>query len=263
MTFDKLIQREDFLLFLIATLAAFLIAASDLAATAELGKLSNYAYWLIRIYIECFFFATFRIAIGRYITVTHSEVAIFLLATLFSLFPFVLSVISYDLILGFPELGLGDQSLAEASKLKAYFLELVYLSDNHLALCLLLSLPKILALTSASKSAAEEPTEIEHLPDLNGQIIWVEAQEHYIRIVTTTETKTVLYRFSDFIRELSNHHGMQVHRSHWVSLSAIAEKLQEGQSTKVRLNTGDIIPVSRTYRVALDMALENNSTTNQ
>ncbi len=55
-------------------------------------------------------------------------------------------------------------------------------------------------------------------PSLDGQINHIEAQEHYIRVATSSERRMVLYRFSDAIREMPDTLGLQVHRSHWVRI---------------------------------------------
>ena len=46
--------------------------------------------------------------------------------------------------------------------------------------------------------------------------------------------------------------GMRVHRSHWVAHSAVDEVVIEGQSMKLKLHDGKIIPVSRTFRTAAE-----------
>jgi len=65
----------------------------------------------------------------------------------------------------------------------------------------------------------------------------------------------VLNRFSDVINDLTETNGLQVHRSHWVAMSAIEDVEQNGQSMQLRLVTGDSVPVSRSYRKATQTAL--------
>jgi DNA-binding LytR/AlgR family response regulator len=62
----------------------------------------------------------------------------------------------------------------------------------------------------------------------------------------------VLARFSDLLRELSRDEGMQVHRSHWIAISAVSKKEKSGQSMNLRLTTGDLVPVSRRYQQQVD-----------
>ncbi len=62
----------------------------------------------------------------------------------------------------------------------------------------------------------------------------------------------VLCRFSDALRDLSSADGVQVHRSHWVAHTAIAEVFRDGSNLRLRLKSGDIVPVSRSYRAGIE-----------
>ncbi len=176
--------------------------------------------------------------------------------------PFVLSVTAIDIVLGYPELGLDASENNPGPRLSALLWEGFVQADNHIALCLLLSLPRWMTIV---------PTAIENEPDklareteapatllasleppLSGAILWVEAQEHYVRITTKEETRMVLARFSDVIREMTKEQGMQVHRSHWVSKAAIVGKNKLGQNLCLTLSTGDSVPVSRSFRQRID-----------
>ena len=94
-------------------------------------------------------------------------------------------------------------------------------------------------------------------PPLSGRIIWIEAQEHYIRINTENESRMVLHRFADAIRELPASAGMQVHRSHWVCFSDIKALKREGQRLRLLLSSGDYVPVSRSYRQQVEESFQS------
>lgn len=76
-------------------------------------------------------------------------------------------------------------------------------------------------------------------------LLAVSADDHYVRVLTDQGEHRVLLRFSDALRELAEHEGTQVHRSHWVAKSSAAKIAKRGQSHKLHLKNGVEIPVSR------------------
>ncbi len=265
-------NREEQHMALTALFAAFLIAASQVAQDSPNSLSGAYLYWTARIGIEALLFFAARQALEKYLPETVSFAWVTGAAIAVSHLLFVLSVTAIDIVLGYPELGIGPTDSDPQSRIQAFMLELLYLSDNHIALCLLLSLPR-LALNAHSDAAAL-PTnqglpnngggvrEFPHTllsgidPPLDGTIIWVEAQEHYVRITTNNEVRMVLCRFSDMVRELPDDTGMQVHRSHWVASSGIARVARDGQNMKLVLHSGDSVPVSRSFRSTVETRLE-------
>ncbi|MGI9425680.1 MAG: LytTR family DNA-binding domain-containing protein [Hyphomicrobiaceae bacterium] len=254
----------------LAVLAALLIAASNVSQTGELTLPGVYAYWLVRILIEAGLFVLVRDAIEQHQTAPRPLWLTTGAAILISLVPFVLAITALDIVLGFPELGMESSESVAASKLREFGLELVYLLDNHLFLCLLLSVPRLVAGQReqghaievstagpnglASASRATILTEMD--PPLKGDVMWAEAQEHYVRLTTSEETRMVLIRFSDVLRDLPKDTGVRVHRSHWVALSAVSGAFKEGTNLRLKLQTGDIVPVSRSYRSDTERALQ-------
>lgn len=86
------------------------------------------------------------------------------------------------------------------------------------------------------------------LPQELGQnIIALSAEDHYVRVHTPKGNNLVLYRFSDAVREMPEERGLQVHRSHWVSLSAISRFEEANRGFQVILNDNLTIPVSQRY----------------
>ncbi|WP_108882429.1 LytTR family transcriptional regulator DNA-binding domain-containing protein [Anderseniella sp. Alg231-50] len=264
-------NREELFMALTALLAALLIASSQVAQSIPVSLPGTYLYWIVRIAIEALLFFTARQVLERYLTETVSFAWVTGIAIVVSHVLFVLSVTAMDIVLGYPELGIGTAGTDTQSRVQAFALELLYLSDNHIALCLLLSLPR-LALgafgSAVAQSAAQRlpgdhesvgelaPTLLSAIePPLDGQVIWAEAQEHYVRITTGNEVRMVLCRFSDIVRELPDARGMQVHRSHWVACSAIADAVRDGQNMKLVLLSGDSVPVSRSFRSAVETRL--------
>jgi len=265
-------NREELYMALTALFAALLIASGQVTQNIPVSLPGTYVYWIVRIAIEALLFFTARQVLEKYLSGTVSFTWTTGMAIVVSHVLFVLSVTAMDIILGYPELGIGTTGSDTQSRVRAFALELLYLSDNHIALCLLLTLPR-LALRTAGNLATQPA--IHQLPDnggsghdltptllsaidppLNGEIIWAEAQEHYVRITTSNEVRMVLCRFSDIVRELPGDRGMQVHRSHWVAHSAIARAVKDGQNMKLVLLSGDSVPVSRSFRSAVETRLE-------
>lgn len=264
-------QREEIYGVMVAVLAAMLIAASNVSQTAGLPLLGAYAYWLVRVLIEAGLFILVRDAIEKHFAEPRSAIMVVGAAIVVSLVPFVLAITALDIVLGYPELGLENSRSVSVSRFAEFGLELIYLLDNHIALCLLLTVPRIIVgqvagrTVSADLSSELRPSyshESEGAsifetmePPLEGDVLWAEAQEHYVRLTTPDETRMVLHRFSDILKDLPENAGVQVHRSHWVSFGAIAEAFKDGPNLRLRLQTGAIVPVSRSYRGTTEHAL--------
>ncbi|MFT5346702.1 MAG: hypothetical protein ACI9KS_001192 [Sulfitobacter sp.] len=96
---------------------------------------------------------------------------------------------------------------------------------------------------------------LERLPlDKRGALISLSVQDHYVDIVTANGREMVLMRLSDAMREASDVVGMQIHRSHWVSLSQITTVQRAGDAARVTLSNGAELPVSRGYLPAVRAA---------
>lgn len=254
---------EERIVVLIGLVAVLFVTAHLPWADSPIQVAGFYLYWLFRIAIEALFFLLIRAALSTYGGDRLGFWKLTFLAIVASHIPFVLSVTALDIVLGYPELGIGAEGGEAQSRLSAFLLEMVYLADNHLGLCLLLSLPRLLTI-----SPAIEPSKLAHgtqstllsslHPPLNGDIIWVEAQEHYVRVTTDQENRMVLARFSDVVRELNDQEGIQVHRSHWVRRAAILTTRKRGQNLQLELSSGDLVPVSRSYRQQVIHLLEQS-----
>ena len=244
---------EDKSIVIVAVLSAFLIASHETTTVEFGGIVGNYFYWLVRIAIEAAFFIGVLTVITKYGANFLSRRLIFGLAILVSHIPFVLTITALDIVLGLPELGLDSTAPVDTSRFGVFGLELLYLLDNHIIICLIVSLPRFYISTPESKSEMKSQigsgtflSTIE--PPLAGSLLWVEAQEHYVRITTDEESRMVLARFSDIVRELEGQDGMQVHRSHWVARKAIVKQEKIGQGVALSLKTGNSVPVSRSFR---------------
>ncbi|MEM9635245.1 MAG: LytTR family DNA-binding domain-containing protein [Pseudomonadota bacterium] len=275
----------------LAIAAALLLASSQIQRPEGWSVAAQYSYWLVRILIEAGLFVAFAELLAKLPALGQRKWLAVVLAACVSLVPFALSVTALDLILGLPELEgmvvLGGPAVEalqvseqERTRVSSFLLEMVYLSDNHLALCLLLSAPKLFSSSAPAKpqlsdrqstqeqlSTFDTPMAIgreaiESVETVGGpangylrhldkpfeeELLRVEAQEHYVRLIGQTESQMVLYRFNDIVSELSEDLGMQVHRSHWVAFSAIDRSEREGGRLWLKLTEGSRVPVSRKH----------------
>lgn len=80
---------------------------------------------------------------------------------------------------------------------------------------------------------------------IRGELLSLQAQDHYVEVTTTRGQELVLIRLADAIDELGGLDGMQVHRSWWVNKSAIDEVIRNGHKMDLRLRDARIVPVGR------------------
>lgn len=247
-----------------AVLTAMLLASHQLPQASSFGVAGAYLYWLFRILIEAGCFFAVLVAVEKYFQSALPSWAVVVVSIVVSLVPFTLAIIAVDLVAGLPELGLNGAQQTPAPRVSAFALELLYLFDNHIALCLLLLIPRIISQRLGNETTQPVDTGPDTAapagdlffmnlePPLDGDICALEAQEHYVRISTTAESRMVLYRFSDAVKHIPDSLGMQVHRSHWVAENAVKGLVVSGQSMKVELQDGTQVPVSRTFRTAVE-----------
>jgi hypothetical protein len=82
-------------------------------------------------------------------------------------------------------------------------------------------------------------------PEKRGPLMRLSAADHYVEIVTSRGSDLVLMRLGDAIAGTAPVEGLQVHRSHWVALSAIAGVQTTNGRTRLLLQDGSTLPVSR------------------
>lgn len=81
---------------------------------------------------------------------------------------------------------------------------------------------------------------------MRGNIIALEADEHYINVFGSGGECKVLYRVGDAVRELDALNiGVRVHRSYWIAPSAIVELERADKRLFVKLANGMRVPVSQ------------------
>jgi hypothetical protein len=108
------------------------------------------------------------------------------------------------------------------------------------------------ATTGKAKDLPAGSTFLRRIPArLGTELLYIEVEDHYLRVHTRLGNDLLLFRFSDAVAELDPASGRQVHRSYWVARRAIASIERGGHRVHLILTTGARIPISRTYLPAL------------
>lgn len=85
-------------------------------------------------------------------------------------------------------------------------------------------------------------------PARRGELIEITVRDHYVDVLTTAGTTTLLMRFSDAMAEAAPVEGAQVHRSHWVAWSKVTGVVRRGGKLDLLLGPHGSVPVSRNHR---------------
>ncbi|MGJ8597655.1 LytTR family DNA-binding domain-containing protein [Sulfitobacter sp.] len=80
-------------------------------------------------------------------------------------------------------------------------------------------------------------------------LVRIEAQDHYLNVITARGQALIFMRLGDAIAELEGQ-GVQVHRSHWVATDAVAKHRRDGGRDLLVMADGSDVPVSRSFRGA-------------
>jgi len=92
-------------------------------------------------------------------------------------------------------------------------------------------------------------------PAKRGRLLRLSAQDHYVEVITDRGHTLIAMRFRDAIAEAAAEPGLQCHRSHWVARHAISEAGRQDNRCGLKLACGTFIPVGRTFRPAVKIAL--------
>lgn len=106
--------------------------------------------------------------------------------------------------------------------------------------------------TSLSVESTAAPPIVRRLPEtLQGELVFLQAEDHYVRVGTTIGQALVHSRFADAIAAASPVEGVQIHRSFWVASQAVVELRKANGAYAVLLADGSVLPVSRTHLTAI------------
>jgi hypothetical protein len=266
---------------IVTVLIGLLLGAHQRHAFGDSPLPLSYGYWVLRLLMAYLLFA------GALALLELSPLAprvswlwLALAATLMTLPLFTLCVTMLDLLLGEPEFGpagfgidSSGATLSPGAMVALFGMESLYHLDNHMALCALIVLPRLMlqrrpetALRAAlpgvaalpslmtdppatlGPAAVPEPAApafVERFdPPVTGSLLAVQAQEHYVRVITSEGAPCTLYRFGDALRELEGLSGLQVHRSFWVADAGVAALKNGRRGLRIVLRNGEQVPVS-------------------
>lgn len=103
----------------------------------------------------------------------------------------------------------------------------------------------------------EEPALLENLSNKNDvvviggtripahSILHIHAEGNYVRIYTAQSNYFEAATMKAVLSQIPAHLGLRIHRSHWISYSAIQAVVRDGRNLKVSLVSGVLVPVSR------------------
>jgi DNA-binding LytR/AlgR family response regulator len=91
---------------------------------------------------------------------------------------------------------------------------------------------------------------------MRAPLLRLSVRDHYVDVVTEAGTTAVLIRLGDAITEVGGIPGTRVHRSHWVAASAVRLSTPASGKAVLQLSDGSKVPVSKTYRAAVQVMLD-------
>lgn len=105
---------------------------------------------------------------------------------------------------------------------------------------------------AAPPSVADAPPILDRLPKpVRGRLSHMSMADHYVEVFTDRGKALILMRLADAIAETRGIDGLQIHRSHWVALDAVAALKRLDGRPVVELKSGETLPVSRSYFAAV------------
>jgi hypothetical protein len=270
---------------IVTVLIGLLLGAHQRHAFGDSPLPLSYGYWVLRLLMAYLLFAgALALLELSPLTPRVSWLWLALAAALLTLPLFTLCVTMLDLLLGEPEFGPtgfgvdgSGAALSPGAMVALFGRESLYHLDNHLALCALIVVPRLLlppraetaeagldsAPTEAGRVCAPDeaaaprplpaPAALRHTapaflrrldPSVKGPLLAVQAQEHYVRVITAEGAQCTLYRFGDALRELEGLSGLQVHRSFWVADAGVAALRNDRRGLRIVLRNGEQVPVS-------------------
>jgi hypothetical protein len=90
--------------------------------------------------------------------------------------------------------------------------------------------------------------------EVRGPLVRIEAQDHYLNVVTTKGSALILMRLSEAVEELRGLDGILTHRSHWISIPEVTAHRRDKSRDLLVMSDGSEIPVSRSNRLVVKEA---------
>lgn len=113
---------------------------------------------------------------------------------------------------------------------------------------------------SLNGAQTDGPRILQRLPaEKRGALIRLTVNDHYVDVWTTHGCHRVLMRLTDAITETEGTHGVCVHRSHWVALTAIRTLQKEKGRVSLLLSDDSSVPVSRKHQRGVERVLKSHT----
>jgi len=120
------------------------------------------------------------------------------------------------------------------------------------------------SLPEETQPSVAAPAVLRLLPaDKRGRLLQLNAQDHYVEVVTDKGRTLLPMRFRDAIAKTQPEAGLQCHRSHWVALHTVCGRTRREGRSGLLLSCGSFIPIGRTFSASVKQALENAEAINR
>lgn len=273
--------RNSWIGYLIAagTLLSIGLALSEPSASEGLGLPARLVFWLAHVSSALFLFELAQIHLGR-IALFERLPPLLLVMAVGVVGAFLFAVFNLLLLDRIAFLG-GDLADSEPISFVGLIEELRDSGATSVLFWVLLNSPRLIMIAQQqdAETADDPPPRDGPLPapDKAGEplnasgplldllsrlprrigtdIVAISAELHYLRVYTSTGEALILMSFGRAVKALAVIPGQSIHRSHWVALAHV-QTLEAGENrVSCRLDTGLVLPVSRTYRASLRTAL--------
>ncbi len=283
-TLDSLIAqidpRNSWIGYLVAagTLLSIGLALSEPSASEGLGLPARLAFWLAHVSSALVLFELAQIHLGR-IALFERLPPLLLVMAVGVVGAFLFAVFNLLLLDRIAFLG-GDLAESEPISILGLVAELRDSGATSVLFWVLLNSPRLIMIAQQQDAenadegstrvqvnpqdiASEPPNESGPLLDLVSRlprrigtdIVAISAELHYLRVYTNIGEALILMSFGRAVDALAVVPGQTIHRSHWVALAHVVTLEASGNRVSCRLDTGLVLPVSRTYRATLRASL--------
>lgn len=283
-TLDSLIAqidpRNSWIGYLVAagTLLSIGLALSEPSASEGLGLPARLAFWLAHVASALVLFELAQINLGR-IALFERLPPLLLVMAVGVVGAFLFAVFNLLLLDRIAFLG-GDLAESEPISILGLVAELRDSGATSVLFWVLLNSPRLIMIAQQQDAenadegptgvqvnpqdiASEPPNESGPLLDLVSRlprrigtdIVAISAELHYLRVYTNIGEALILMSFGRAVDALAVVPGQTIHRSHWVALAHVVTLEASGNRVSCRLDTGLVLPVSRTYRATLRASL--------
>lgn len=143
-----------------------------------------------------------------------------------------------------------QQRLPEISDLSQFFVPVLVITLPLCAINVFLGKAQPLETHAVPETVTASPVRfLDRLPPRlrGGDLLAVQAEDHYLRLHTDRGSDLILMRLSDAVSELDGLEGAQTHRSWWVAKSAVVKVARGDGRATLTLSNGLDVPVSRRY----------------